>query len=99
MTTVRVNLSERSYDIHLGPVAGLGAFARTVSPGNVAFVVGDHNTATHAATVGESLVDTSLIKAGSRFSFKIRSTLMTWCVSKCAPTCASCLAFLPQASQ
>ncbi len=55
MTTVRVNLSERSYDIHLGPVAGLGAFARSVSPGTVAFVVGDHNTATHAATVGESL--------------------------------------------
>ena len=55
MTTVRVNLSDRSYDIHLGPVAGLGAVARRDSPGTVAFVVGDHNTARHAAIVGESL--------------------------------------------
>ena len=55
MTSVRVNLSERSYDITLGPVAGLGAAARSASPGTVAFVVGDHNTATHAATVGVSL--------------------------------------------
>ena len=55
MTTVHVNLSERSYDIRLGPVAGLGAFARTVSPGSFVFVVGDHNTAAHVEAVCGSL--------------------------------------------
>jgi 3-dehydroquinate synthase len=61
MTTVHINLADRSYDIHLGPAAGLGAVARRCSPGDFAFVVGDEHTARHAQAVG-----TSLASAGFR---------------------------------
>ena len=70
MTTVRVNLAERSYDIHLGPAAGLGAFARRCAPGGLAFVVGDAHTEPHARTVGAALasagfrVEATTIPAG-----------------------------------
>jgi 3-dehydroquinate synthase len=70
MTPVHVNLAERSYDIHLGPIAGLGPVARACSSGNLAFVVGDHHTARHAQAVAESLasagfrVETTTIPAG-----------------------------------
>jgi 3-dehydroquinate synthase len=61
MTTVHVNLAERSYDIHLGPSsAGLAAHVRSVSRGGLAFVVGDRNTADHATAVGALLSDIGL---------------------------------------
>ncbi|HEV3117369.1 MAG TPA: 3-dehydroquinate synthase [Gemmataceae bacterium] len=54
---VRVNLAERSYDIHVtsddGP--GLGQFARQRLRGTLAFIVSDENTAAHAQAASASL--------------------------------------------
>jgi 3-dehydroquinate synthase len=56
MTTVRVALGERAYDIQLADdLAGVGAFARPRSPAVLAFVVGDANVAPHLDAVGQSL--------------------------------------------
>ena len=57
MTTVRVNLGERGYDIHItsGDAAGLGPFARQRSKGTLAFVVGDQNVQGHAEAAGSAL--------------------------------------------
>jgi 3-dehydroquinate synthase len=60
MQTIRVNLSERSYDIALAKadIAGLGAFARRCLPkSSLALVVADAHTAKHAAAVEASLRD------------------------------------------
>jgi 3-dehydroquinate synthase len=50
MSTVRVNLGERSYDIAIvsDDSAGLGPFARQRGRGSLVFVVGDENTRPHA---------------------------------------------------
>src|SRR5215471_19300773 len=57
MTTVRVNLGERSYDIAIvsDDRAGLGPFARQRAKGALAFVVGDGNTRPHAEAAAASL--------------------------------------------
>jgi 3-dehydroquinate synthase len=57
MTTIRVNLGERGYDIAIvsGDGAGLGPFARERSRGSLAFVVGDDNTRPHAEAAAASL--------------------------------------------
>jgi 3-dehydroquinate synthase len=57
MTTVHVQLTERSYDIHLssGGLADLGAFARARAPGSLAFVVTDENVLPHAEVVSAAL--------------------------------------------
>jgi 3-dehydroquinate synthase len=55
--TVRVNLAERSYDIHIGAgdLAGLGPFARERARGALAFVATDRNAAAHARAAGQAL--------------------------------------------
>jgi 3-dehydroquinate synthase len=55
--TVRVNLAERGYDLHItsGDLAGVGAFARARARGSLAFVVADQNVAAHARAVGQAL--------------------------------------------
>jgi 3-dehydroquinate synthase len=55
--TVRVNLAERSYEIHVtsGDLAGIGPFARQRSRGALALVVTDTNVAGHARTVAQAL--------------------------------------------
>jgi 3-dehydroquinate synthase len=63
MTTVRVNLGERSYDVAVtaNEAAGLGAFARTRIPafgpslGPLAFLVTDENVIAHADQAERSL--------------------------------------------
>jgi 3-dehydroquinate synthase len=57
MTTVRVTLGERSYDIAIvsDDRAGLGPFARQRARGALAFVVGDENTRPHAEAAAASL--------------------------------------------
>jgi 3-dehydroquinate synthase len=57
MTTVRVNLGERSYDIAVvsDDRAGLGPFARQRARGSLAFVVGDENTRPHAEAAAAAL--------------------------------------------
>src|SRR5215471_18801336 len=57
MTTVRVNLGERSYDIAIvsDDRAGLGPFARQRAKGALAFVVGDENTRPHAEAAAAAL--------------------------------------------
>ena len=58
MQTIRVNLSDRSYDIALvtRDIAGIGAYARRWLPeATLALVVSDTNTAKHAAAVEASL--------------------------------------------
>jgi 3-dehydroquinate synthase len=57
MTTLRVNLGERSYDIAItsDDVAGVGLFARQRVKGSAAFVVGDENVRIHADAVARSL--------------------------------------------
>jgi 3-dehydroquinate synthase len=57
MTTVRVELGPRSYDIVVtsGEPAGLGAFARQRSRGTRAFVVTDANTRPHGETAASAL--------------------------------------------
>jgi 3-dehydroquinate synthase len=57
MTTVRVELAERSYDVVVtsGASAGLGPFARQRVHGEQALVVGDDNTQTHAAAASAAL--------------------------------------------
>lgn len=57
MTTIRVNLRERSYDVAITSAdpAGVGPFVRQRSRGGMAFVVCDENTRSHAERVGEAL--------------------------------------------
>jgi 3-dehydroquinate synthase len=57
MSTIRVNLGPRSYDIAVtsGDAGGVGAFARARCRGELAFVVGDENVQKHAAAVGSAL--------------------------------------------
>jgi len=54
---VRVNLGERSYDIVVttGEDAGLGAFAQSLVPGKLAFVVTDEHASAHAHMAERSL--------------------------------------------
>src|SRR5262249_27505505 len=71
MTTIRIDLGERSYDVAItspdlpsvGPFlphpsaarAGVGPLVRQRCKGSLAFVVCDSNTVAHANRVGESL--------------------------------------------
>jgi 3-dehydroquinate synthase len=57
MTTLRVNLGERGYDIHVtsGDRHGLGPFARQRSGGTTAFVVSDEHVGEHADRAADSL--------------------------------------------
>lgn len=57
MTTVRVNLGPRSYDIAVvsDDRAGLGPFARARCRGSLAFVVSDENVRPHAEAAAASL--------------------------------------------
>jgi 3-dehydroquinate synthase len=55
MTTVRVELGPRSYDIAVAEPGGLGAFARARLPGRLAFVVTDENVRPHAVRAEEAL--------------------------------------------
>jgi 3-dehydroquinate synthase len=57
MTTIRVSLGERSYDIAItsNDVPGIGPFARMRCRGGLAFVVGDANTLGHARAVAAAL--------------------------------------------
>jgi 3-dehydroquinate synthase len=57
MTTVRVNLGDRSYDIAIvsDDRAGLGPFTRQRARGALAFVVGDENTRPHAEAAAAAL--------------------------------------------
>jgi 3-dehydroquinate synthase len=70
MTTVRVALGERSYDIHIttGDPAGVGAFARARARvrGSLAFVVADENVVAHADGVAHFLAG-----AGFRTAVKV----------------------------
>jgi 3-dehydroquinate synthase len=71
MTTVRVNLGERSYDIAIvsDHCAGLGPFARERTRGSAAFVVADEHTRPHA----EAAVAT-LSNAGFRTTLDVLSS-------------------------
>lgn len=71
MTSVRVALGERAYDIQLSPdLAGVGPFTRPRSAAALAFVVGDVNVAPHAEAVARSLreagfrVENALLPSG-----------------------------------
>jgi 3-dehydroquinate synthase len=57
MSTVRVNLGERSYDVTIvsDDRAGLGPFTRQCARGSLAYVVGDENTRPHAETAAAAL--------------------------------------------
>ena len=57
MTTVRVNLGERSYDIAIttNDVGGVGPFARQRCSGSAAFVVTDENVRRHADAAADAL--------------------------------------------
>ncbi len=57
MTTVRVQLGPRSYDVVVtsGDAAGLGLFARARARGDLAFVVADENVRSHAEAAAASL--------------------------------------------
>jgi 3-dehydroquinate synthase len=57
MTSVRVQLGPRSYDVVVtsGDAAGLGPFARARARGDLAFVVADENVRTHAEAAAASL--------------------------------------------
>ncbi len=57
MTTLRVSLGERSYDIHITTAdpGGVGPFARARCRGSLAFVVADDNTRRHADAVADAL--------------------------------------------
>jgi 3-dehydroquinate synthase len=57
MTTLRVELGERSYDIQLvtGDRHGVGPFARQRSRGTLAFVVSDEHVSAHADAVADAL--------------------------------------------
>jgi 3-dehydroquinate synthase len=57
MTTVHVNLGERSYDVAItsGDQPGLGPFARARSRGTLAVIVADENVVAHADAVAASL--------------------------------------------
>jgi 3-dehydroquinate synthase len=57
MTTIHVNLGERSYDIAItrGDRAGLGTFARESCRGTLAVVVADENVVAHADAFAASL--------------------------------------------
>jgi 3-dehydroquinate synthase len=55
---IRVNLGERSYDISVVTgMAGVGAAARSVTPGPLAWAVADTNTRRHGESVSASLAD------------------------------------------
>jgi MFS family permease len=62
MTTIRVNLGERSYDIRItsGDPRGLGPFARERSRGSLAFVVADENVRPHAEAAADALAAAGL---------------------------------------
>ncbi|MGF1582595.1 MAG: 3-dehydroquinate synthase [Gemmataceae bacterium] len=55
--TVRVNLAERGYDIHVttNSLHEIGPFAKSLGKGRFACVIADENVATHAEQVSESL--------------------------------------------
>jgi 3-dehydroquinate synthase len=57
MTTIRVALGDRSYDIQLvtGDRSGVGPFARQRLRGGTAFVVGDEHVSAHADAVADAL--------------------------------------------
>ncbi|HKB24377.1 MAG TPA: 3-dehydroquinate synthase [Methylomirabilota bacterium] len=57
MNTLRVNLGERSYDIHIagGDTATVGPFARQRCQGSAAFVVTDENVRAHGDAVAQAL--------------------------------------------
>src|SRR4051794_37750655 len=57
MTTLRVELGERGYDIVVTSEdgAGVGPFARGHCAGSLAFVVGDANTRAHTEQVEQAL--------------------------------------------
>jgi 3-dehydroquinate synthase len=57
MTTIQVNLGERSYDVAItsGDQPGLGQFARARSRGSLAVVVADENVVSHADAAAASL--------------------------------------------
>jgi 3-dehydroquinate synthase len=57
MTTLRVNLGERGYDIHItsGDRQGLGPFARERCRGTTAFVVSDEHVGEHADRAADAL--------------------------------------------
>src|SRR5262245_8246492 len=57
MTTIHVNLGERSYDVAITTAdpKGIGPFARARSKGTLAFVVADENVVAHADTVAHFL--------------------------------------------
>jgi 3-dehydroquinate synthase len=84
VNAIRVNLAERSYDIHItsGDVAGIGSFARERCKGAAAFVVADENVRAHADAVSQSLttagfrVTTAILPPGeSQKSLATMSTL------------------------
>jgi 3-dehydroquinate synthase len=68
MTSVHVNLGERSYDIAITTAdqAGLGPFARQRSRGSLAVVVADENVVAHADAAAASLA-----AAGFRTNVKV----------------------------
>jgi 3-dehydroquinate synthase len=68
MTTVHINLGERSYDVAIssGDQPGLGPFARARSRGTLALVVADENVVAHADAAAASLS-----AAGFRTSVKV----------------------------
>ena len=57
MTTLRVNLAERGYDIHItsGDRRGLGPFARERVSGSLAFLVSDEHVGEHADRAADAL--------------------------------------------
>src|SRR5262249_42592321 len=57
MTSLRVHLGERCYDVHVTSAdrAGLGPFARQRLHGTLAFVVSDGHVSPHADAVEETL--------------------------------------------
>ena len=57
MTTLRVHLGERSYDVHVtsGDHAGFGPFVRQRVKGTLAFVVTDEHVAAHADVVADAI--------------------------------------------
>jgi 3-dehydroquinate synthase len=57
MRTIRVNLGERSYDVHVTSAdrAGVGPFVRQRLPGTLAFLVTDEHVAEHADAVADAL--------------------------------------------
>src|SRR5262245_52438174 len=63
MTTLRVNLGERGYDIHItsGDRRGLGPYARERVSGSLAFIVSDEHVGEHADRVADDLASAGFL--------------------------------------